>query len=627
MPGAAELPQSFEQVFSAERCDEPLGVVKGIIDDFQDAPGAHGLLRVTAVYKIRGDSEEWRDRKGEWDCAAKKLSLRASHARFPKPTWKEAPSKDGDTQAKLQERLDVLHVLKSRSNPSEHHPKISEVKIYHGCPTLDVACCIFKLGFAANVQNTKGWFGEGVYATTTAPYALRYSIGMQDIWKESSKGCSGYVVAGRAVYAHAFPVTQAENETPLKPGLKGTRIASAPGSQGADLQFVCVRGIPPFDGHTNRTYHAVDRGRRHEATELVTNQEAHFLPEFIVHVSIVDNSEQRQSVQQWVENARLHGNSTDDCLHMQELRVLVRERLGRDLTDNDVRYKETVENGLFTSTVELPFLHCAVQNFSGTPEPQKERAQQTAAEAAVRHLKLDVEPELQHMSPEPESLKNFKNELQALVQRELRRSVAQGDIVYRQQNISSEEGDRLRYSVKISSLLPESVPGSPRQAGKGKDMDAQQAAAAAALIRLRYQLSKASSDPHPNELPAPSIIAENEEQQTISLPESALGLLQHEAHDFQPPFASPSLNKQPQAKTPKAELDELCVIYPWLKTEFDVTPQNTGPFCCTCIVVDSRSGADGKFQVETEHTFNSKKEATQAAAKLALERLSEAIII
>lgn len=579
-----------------------------ILQGFEESPGAHGLLKVLAVYKVQAESEAWRSREAEWMLAVKKLSARACDPDFPKPTWKDSSSADTESVvADRFEREEVLRQLTTVAEPREDFPKVQNVNIYHGCPSLQVALSIFRLGFAANVQKTKGWFGEGVYATTEAAYALRYTIGMQDFWENSVAGQSGYVIAGRAVYSHAYPVTRAENEAPLKPGLKGTRIAFAPGARGADLQFACVRGVPPNDDHNNRTYHSAPRYARHEATELVTNQEAHLLPEYIVHVGISDDSIKRERLRKYVEDSGLHGISV--CvLHMKELQEMVGRLVGRAPASSDIKYQEVHENGYIKSTVMLCGLNSEHElTFSGTPETHQGRAQQTAAMAAVTHLKeLDLKPGsalldshcVHGSTPMPlEAPRNFKNELQALVQQKLRRSTNREDIVYNVQAVDCEVGPGLwRCNVSLRSVLESIVQGPPRS----KSMDAQQAAAETALQLLSEgrgeEMLLGSAQPSQEGAIAESSVTANQTPEVSQLP--------------QPPSAPVGNSKS------KVKLKELQDRNQGLRTEY--THENdAAPFRCKLTV--SWPGKFDDFNVLGSGT--SKKVAEQDAAKQALEQL------
>lgn len=98
----------------------------------------------------------------------------------------------------------------------------------------------------------------------------------------------GIVIAGQVAFAKVYPVTQADNDEPLVPRLKGKRIAAAAGDQGCDAHYVCVCGHPPDAEHANRVYHACEEGRRCDGNERVVNQESQLLPEFLIKVRVRD---------------------------------------------------------------------------------------------------------------------------------------------------------------------------------------------------------------------------------------------------------------------------------------------------------------------------------------------------
>ena len=256
--------------------------VVGLVDAFEQAPSARGALTVLEVYRANVPD----DLKSSWETEKRKLEDRNLNPDFPKPDWQDRePSNGIDEETKQclrREREEVAWQLLTMSQ--KHEGGARSCRVYHGCPTPKVVESICRTGFAGNVQKTKGWFGEGLYSTLNAPYALRYGLGMRDFWEKPGK--EGWVIAAKLVYFHVYPVTEADNSTPLEPGLKGKRIGRADGACGCDCQFVCVRGHPPFGEHKNRTYHACEHGQRPEATEIVVNQEARILPEYLIKVQV-----------------------------------------------------------------------------------------------------------------------------------------------------------------------------------------------------------------------------------------------------------------------------------------------------------------------------------------------------
>jgi len=148
--------------------------------------------------------------------------------------------------------------------------------------------------------------------TLDALYAARYGLGTKPVYEcRSQETC--FLVCGRAVYSDVYPVTQANNESPLRPALKGKRIGEPKlGTKGCDGHFVCVKGVPPHNpdkegdalvvpriwdpeastwacGEKNWTFHPCFPGERAEATELVLNEDDQLLPEFIVEVQVTSD--------------------------------------------------------------------------------------------------------------------------------------------------------------------------------------------------------------------------------------------------------------------------------------------------------------------------------------------------
>jgi len=286
----------FDWVYSLDSGSDDADVLD-IVHAFEGAPGASGLLQVLSVHRAKVASEVMRDRHAEWELSAHKLQGRAQSTNLPKPSWLAQEGAEQKAGKELErwardkrEREEVHWQLLSTSKRMEGMPQVWCTRVFHGCPSCEIALSIFQHGFNIHVARTKGWFGEGIYTTTSAPYSLRYAFGMRDFWDAGGK--TGYVVVGRAVFSQVYPVTQADNapQQPLVPGLKGKSIARAPGAQGCDAHCVCVRGVPPDENHQNRTYHACAEGQRPDGTELVVNQEAQLLPKFIVKVTVRNDS-------------------------------------------------------------------------------------------------------------------------------------------------------------------------------------------------------------------------------------------------------------------------------------------------------------------------------------------------
>jgi len=210
------------------------------------------------------------------------------------PVWYEGRS-DPEERMKLavehRERKEVLQYLEELSEPLPRLEGVWATAIFHGVTNFEVAEQISQTGFAANVQRTKGWFGEGPYASTSALYACRYSLGMQEAWEK--RGSRGYLVAGRACWSQAYPVTQADNtEDEFTPGLKGQPVGGygANGvASGCDAHFACVRGHAPCGDEGRRTYHACRAGERPDFTELVVREECQLIPDHIIEVEVTQD--------------------------------------------------------------------------------------------------------------------------------------------------------------------------------------------------------------------------------------------------------------------------------------------------------------------------------------------------
>jgi len=275
-------------ISEVQPADRP--VVMELCDKVEGAPGANRCLKVLRVEQVDTPLLS-----KMWHLQVQKLSLRALDPRFPKPTWRdpdyaEPCSELRDQEAShLHEREKVWEHLKTISSRWED-AEVWTTRVFHGAPSYDVARSICELGFTANVQRTKGWFGEGPYASPSPTYALRYSMGMQDFW--DARGCKGYIVAARACWSQVYPATQADNtEGELTPGLKGKPVGglAAQGAIGCDAHFACVRGTAPHGEERRRTYHCCQDGQRPDSTELVVREECQLLPEYILEVAVTED--------------------------------------------------------------------------------------------------------------------------------------------------------------------------------------------------------------------------------------------------------------------------------------------------------------------------------------------------
>jgi len=443
--GSAQPSQcQFDMVYSAEREIKVASELAVEVDDmlaaFEQAPLARDVVHVQEILRIRQNSECHRDLREQWRLQVKRLQVRAEDANFPKPHWWQL----GKTRTEQREREEVWWHLHSTSRRHPDAPKVRTARIFHGCKEESVAESIFALGFAGNVQNTKGWFGEGIYATTSATYALRYGLDMTDFWENPGK--NAVVIVGQVAFSQVYPVTRADNDSPLEsvtlncedtplprdPGLKGKRIASAPGAKGCDAHFVCVRRHPPFGSHRNATYHACAEGERPDGTELVVNQEAQYLPEYLVRVRICDDPELCAAVgkaalswgrrlQPTEEAASAASAASAEAApaapagaapaapaadadsvgsseasigapYMQELHALVTKHWKSVCNTLPLVYTEEKRpDGDFLATVQVKLNReegpGEVRLFTGEPQPRMKAARQSAAKVALNVLK------------------------------------------------------------------------------------------------------------------------------------------------------------------------------------------------------------------------------------------------
>jgi len=412
LPEATSSSSGPQLLYRKNQTEEVPAEVLDVVDAFEQAPSARGALDVLEVW--RADVPQ--DLKQSWETEKRKLQDRNRNPNMKKTSWQDQePGKDGididmdATRAAClrREREEVAWQLLSVSH--KHEGGARSCRVYHGCPDWKVAQSICHTGFAANLAKTKGWFGEGLYSTLNAPYALRYSLGMSDFWEKP--GAEGWVIAAKLVYSQVYPVTVADDSTPLisEPGLKGRRIGAADGARGCDCQFVCVRGHPPNAKHKNRHYLACKPGERPEATEIVVDQEARILPEYLVNVQVTGDAKLCKRIQlaseHWGrpmasnQDTALETNGSTKILQntvnsVQKLETLARKKpvkngSARTQDDNlhiDIQYKFAQVDDHFVAEVRV-----LGRDFQGYPQPRKQAAKQSAAQVAIKELQPDAE--------------------------------------------------------------------------------------------------------------------------------------------------------------------------------------------------------------------------------------------
>lgn len=184
--------------------------------------------------------------------------------------------------------------------------------------------------------------------------------------------------------------------------------------QMGDCQFVCVRGRPPDGKHKNRTYHACKHGERPEATEIVVNQEARILPEYLIKVQVTDNTDLCKRIQLASELWGRHtasgptsgppnkGPIIAQNQYSEKLKQLVEEKLGKppivkddetivkedETTDGDlgdIHYRlHQQKDDVWVATVYVGVLGKDVE---GRPQPREEAAKESGAQVAYDELK------------------------------------------------------------------------------------------------------------------------------------------------------------------------------------------------------------------------------------------------
>ena len=198
-----------ELLYRKNQTEKVPAEVLDVVEAFEQAPSARGALHVLEVW--RADVPQ--HLKQSWDTEKRKLQDRNRNPNMKKTSWQDQePGKDGidiemdaKTAASLRrEREEVAWQLLSVSH--KHEGGARSCRVYHGCPDWNVVQSICHTGFAANLAKTKGWFGEGLYSTLNAPYALRYSLGMSDFWEKPREG--GWVIAAKLVYLHKWLQSQ-----------------------------------------------------------------------------------------------------------------------------------------------------------------------------------------------------------------------------------------------------------------------------------------------------------------------------------------------------------------------------------------------------------------------------------
>ncbi|CAE7319034.1 unnamed protein product [Symbiodinium sp. CCMP2456] len=254
----AELPPAAgPELLYRKGMDVPVpDEILDLVDAFEQAPPVRGALEVSEVYRANAPKHL----QDSWKSQKTLLQDRNSDPTFPRAAWQDCPGTDDVLR---REREEVAWQLLSMSH--RHVGGVRSCRVYHGCPDWNVVCSICKTGFA-NVAKTSGWFGEGLYTTLHAPYALRYGLGMRDFWEKP--GETGFVVAAKLIFWQVYPVTEADDTSDQQPGMKGKAIGRAEGARGCDCHFACVRGHLPQTSTATDTILPADMARGQKQPKL-----------------------------------------------------------------------------------------------------------------------------------------------------------------------------------------------------------------------------------------------------------------------------------------------------------------------------------------------------------------------
>jgi hypothetical protein len=165
------------------------------------------------------------------------------------------------------ERKKVLDRLQSLTQKVHHNRTVPVVRVWHGCSRTTVSKLLSN-GFAALSKMDRGWFGTGMYFTSSAEYAAKYT---------SSNGC---LIMCYVLLLNPFPVIS--DDAPTGISSSNFRFYGRGNYSNYQCHYIPVAPIgedtywdfrPPRGGVQDAPY-----------DELVVFQQADILPQVIVHL-------------------------------------------------------------------------------------------------------------------------------------------------------------------------------------------------------------------------------------------------------------------------------------------------------------------------------------------------------
>jgi len=175
---------------------------------------------------------------------------------------------DLSNENNLDERLKVLDQLTQLTKQVSHNRNVKIVRMWHGC-SYELLPYIISDGFATVSIRDEGWFGRGMYFTSSAKYATQYS------------GKYGCLIMSYIIILNPFPIIT--DDAPVHMETSTFRFNGQGNYKTYQCHYAPVAPIsyeakyldnrPPATGHDDSVF-----------DELVVFQQADILPQIVVHL-------------------------------------------------------------------------------------------------------------------------------------------------------------------------------------------------------------------------------------------------------------------------------------------------------------------------------------------------------
>jgi len=240
-----------------------------------------------------------------------RLASDAGNSDFCKDTWKQKPN--AEQRAKI-----IIHFgNKIRQWPwnegTEDIKQVPILAVAHGTD-LDIAWKITRGGFVALQKLDSGYYGRGIYVTSSAWYTAQYF----------SIAATPAILLCLVMPGNPYPVTESPK---IAHSLNGKEII--PGYQ-SHYVLTAIHGLPITEHHRDSTY-----------DELVVQSEAQIIPIFVVEVDKVNISDIVLKMKREVEAYKqlsLTDEDSDEPIERQSLLGSTNQHpipIGRNISTGD----------------------------------------------------------------------------------------------------------------------------------------------------------------------------------------------------------------------------------------------------------------------------------------------------